>query len=286
MHKNFILIAFSALALLSCGKINKTEEEHRTEYAVSGFFQKGPFQQGTKVELQTYDAINNSGVMFDEFSTNIIDGSGRFDFGKLSLESNYVCVRSKGKFFNELKGELSDWEISLSAIVDLKKTPSISVNILTGLRDSKVSRLQSEGMKYEEAFQHAQEVVLSAFGLQKYKDKDFAQFNIADGSDYAAALIVASVALTMDSNKSIFDMRYTGIKNEILLDDSIGKGNRESLVANMRYIGGHHEEIENNILNYYKSLGQTITVKSLIPFLDLDGDGIAGNETNPEQYYL
>lgn len=287
MSKSFIIIAFSAIAIMSCGKANTgKEEEQRADYSVSGYFQKGPFLQGAKVTLHTYDVKNNTGIMFDEFTTNIVDNSGRFDFGKLSLESNYVYVSSKGKFFNELKGDTSDWEISLGAVVDLKKTPSFSVNLLTELRDSKVSRLQLEGAKYDDAFIHAQEIVLNAFGLQRFKDKDFVQFNIADGSDYAAALIVASVALTMDYQKSLFDTHYTGIKNEILMDDSIGKGNREDLVANMRYIGGHHEEIENNIVNYYKSLGQTITVKNLVPYLDLDGDGIAGNETNPEQYFL
>ncbi len=285
MQKSFIIIFLSSLAILSCGKTDLKEEESRAKYTVSGYFQKGPFQQGAKVTIQTYDVVNNTGIMFDEFSTNIVDDSGRFEFGELSLESNYVLVSSKSKFFNELKGSTSDWEISLSAVVDLRKSPSFCVNVLTGLRDSKISRLQSEGLKYDDAFQHAQEVVLNAFGLQRYKDKDFAQLNIADGSDYAAVLIVASIALTMDYQKSLFDMLFTGIKNEILMDDSIGKGNRETLVAHMRYIGGHHEEIENNIVSYYKSLGQTITVKNLIPFLDLDGDGIAGNETNPESFY-
>ena len=119
--KKYILIALSVLAV-ACEK-NSSDEPFKGTFKVSGTVEKGPFVQGSTINMQTLDdKLHPTGKTFME---NIKDDAGTFDFGSLEFDTPYAKITATGYFFNEVTGELSKVMINLNALVDLSDKSSV-----------------------------------------------------------------------------------------------------------------------------------------------------------------
>lgn len=97
---------------------------------LEGFVLKGPFIQGTEVTARELNAkLIPTGRTF----TGIVeDNTGRFQvLGQ--LESPFVELSANGFYFNEVTGQISNAQINLTALVDMRENSTVNVNVLTHL---------------------------------------------------------------------------------------------------------------------------------------------------------
>ena len=169
--KRYILIALAVLAV-ACEK-NPTDEPFKGTFKVSGTVEKGPFVQGSTINMQTMDEkLHATGKTFME---TIKDDAGSFDFGSQEFDTPYAKITATGYFFNEVTGALSQGMINLNALVDLSDKSSVNVNLLTHLKSQRIQKLIEDGKTFKEAASQAQEELMTAFGLQKFAGKDVYQ---------------------------------------------------------------------------------------------------------------
>jgi tetratricopeptide (TPR) repeat protein len=269
------LTLISFLFVASCS--DKEDEElitPKSSVEIKGKVEKGPFVKGSEVKLYELDnSLKQTGV---NYTTRIISDGGDFDFGELEVSSSYVLLTADGYYFNEVRGELSEGQLSLDALVDVSKQQDINVNILTHLKKERILTLIKEGKSFKDANRQAQQELLTCFALQEYADKDASTYSITAGTDEAAALIViSSIVLEDRSDAEVTEylMRLSEeFKNTGTFSDEVKAEIREKSMQLS------FESIEDHIIERYSELGKTIEVKDLSYYVDWDGDGIAGNE--------
>lgn len=94
---------------------------------VDGFAQKGPLLNGANLVLSELDEfLSPTGRTL---LTTIVDDSGAFRFRNVELVGPVAGVRVDGFFFNEVRGERSASQISLSAITDLTDRAAVNINL-------------------------------------------------------------------------------------------------------------------------------------------------------------
>ncbi len=275
--RKHIVLLLTILLVCSCSE-DKTENFTPTDYKVSGKVEKGPFISGSTITLQPLDGkLNPLGT---SFPATITDDEGNFDFGSLNLDSPYALLTTTGFFFNEVKGRLSDAQITLQAIVDLTNQSTVNVNILTHLKKDRLKTLVAGGKSYTEANQQAQTELLTNFALQKYANTDVSRFSITAGTDEAAALIVVSSVLIDNKSEAKLTESLAKISNEFKQNGTLSEETKNAYRTTAYEImrNSTKQRIMQNIIDRYIELEKTVTVKDLSYFVDWDGNGIAGDE--------
>ena len=150
--KKYTLIALAVLTIAACEK-NPTDEPFKGTFKVSGTVEKGPFVQGSTINMQTMDEkLHATGKTFME---TIKDDAGSFDFGPQEFDTPYAKITATGYFFNEVTGALSQGMINLNALVDLSDKSSVNVNLLTHLKSQRIQKLIEEGNSFKDAASQA-----------------------------------------------------------------------------------------------------------------------------------
>ena len=276
--KKYILIALSVLAV-ACEN-NPSDEPFKGTFKVSGTVEKGPFVQGSTINMQTLDdKLHPTGKTFME---NIKDDAGTFDFGSLEFDTPYAKITATGYFFNEVTGELSKGMINLNALVDLSDKSSVNVNLLTHLKSQRIQKLIDEGNTFKAAASQAQAELMGAFGLQKYAGKDVSQFSITSGTDEAAALIAVSAIIQVDRSEASMTEFISKLTNEFGANGYFSDATKQTIAGSVDKVRSQLDAISKNIIGRYESLGKTVSVKPLKYYFDWDGNGSAGDEIVPE----
>lgn len=276
--KKYILIALSVLAV-ACEK-NPSDEPFKGTFKVSGTVEKGPFVQGSTINMQTMDdKLHPTGKTFME---NIKDDAGTFDFGSLEFDTPYAKITATGYFFNEVTGELSKGMINLNALVDLSDKSSVNVNLLTHLKSQRIHKLIDEGNTFKASASQAQAELMGAFGLQKYAGKDVSQFSITSGTDEAAALIAVSAIIQVDRSEASMTEFISKLTNEFGANGYFSDATKQTIAGSVDKLRSQLDAISKNIIGRYESLGKTVSVKPLKYYFDWDGNGSAGDEIAPE----
>lgn len=276
--KKYILIALAVLAV-ACEK-NPTDEPFKGTFKVSGTVEKGPFVQGSTINMQTMDdKLHSTGKTFME---TIKDDAGTFDFGSQEFDTPYAKITATGYFFNEVTGGLSQGMINLNAMVDLSDKSSVNVNLLTHLKSQRIQKLIEEGNTFKAAASQAQAELMGAFGLQKYAGKDVSQFSITAGTDEAAALIAVSSIIQVDRSEAGMTEFISKLTNEFGSNGTFSDATKETIAKSVTKLQGKLNDIAEHIVGRYEKLGKAITVKPLKYFFDWDGNGVVGDEIAPE----
>lgn len=277
LFKAFIITCF-LIFFVSCSKEDGViDEEAKTlTFNVNGRVEKGPFVSGSQITLQPMD--KNMNPLGSTFSTNITDNSGSFSFGSKEFDAPYAQMTANGYFFNEITGELSKGTLSLRAIVNLSDASSVNVNILTHLKYQRIVNLIKSGKSFEVANKQAQEELLTAFGLQRFLNKDVSQYSITAGTDEAGALIAISSLLLMDRTEAQFTEYLSKLSEEFGNKGSFSEISNEKFHSDKIELAKGLTIIANNIKSRYNQLGMDVSVKDLSYYFDWNKDGIAGNE--------
>ena len=275
------LFAAIAFSLSSCSDDSGMGNDFEPKtYNVLGKVEKGPFVSGSTITIQPMDG--NLQVLGSLYSATIQDDLGNFSFGSKLFEAPYAELTANGYFFNEVEGELSSGTLNLRALVDLSDETTVNVNLLTHLKYQRIQKLIAEGVKFGEANKQAQKELFTAFGLQKYAEKDASTFSIAEGTDESAALIAISSLLLVNRSEAALTEYLAKLCREFGESGKFGNNTLQQISEDKKYLSNQLSSVRENIINRYESLGIDIEVKELNRFIDWDNDGIAGNETLQE----
>lgn len=266
----------------SCGEDQQTGEESLGShtYNVSGKVEKGPFVSGSTITIQPMDSKLQ--VRGDFYSSTIQDDMGNFSFGSKLFEAPYAELTANGYFFNEVEGNLSSGTLSLRALVDLSDETTVNVNVLTHLKYQRVQKLVGEGMSFKEANTQAQKELFTAFGLQRYEDKDASSFSITGGTDESAALIAISSLLMVGRSEAALTEYLAKLCKEFGENGSFTESTRKQMEKDRNVLAGQLSAVRNHVINRYEEIGLPVEVKELTYYFDWDNDGVAGNETLQE----
>lgn len=276
--KHYIyLSAAIAFSLSSCSDDNGMENDFEPKtYNVLGKVEKGPFVSGSTITIQPMDG--NLQVLGSLYSATIQDDLGNFSFGSKLFEAPYAELTANGYFFNEVEGELSSGTLNLRALVDLSDETTVNVNLLTHLKYQRIQKLIAKGLKFEEANRQAQKELFTAFGLQKYAEKDASTFSIAGGTDESAALIAVSSLLLVDRSEAALTEYLAKLCREFGEKGLFSENTIQQIKEDKETLYNKLSSIRNNITKRYENLGLNVEIKELERFIDWDNDGTAGNE--------
>lgn len=267
------------MPFIACEENNGIDFEPQT-YNVVGKVEKGPFVSGSEITIQPMSAkMQALGTMY---TSTIQDHLGNFTFGSKLFESPYAELTANGYFFNEVTGALSSGTLYLRAIVDLSKSETVNVNILTHIKHQRVLYLIAQGKTYVEANDQAQKELFKAFGLEKYAGKDASLYSIIEGSDESAALVAISSLVLVERTEAAVTEYLARLCREFGENGEFSTDTKAQIKEDREKLAEKLSDIRYNIRSRYNDLGIDVEVPPLAPFFDWDDDGIAGNETLKE----
>ena len=259
----------------SCSSDDSSSVEPQT-FDIRGKVEKGPFISGSEITIQPMNAKLQ--VLGNMFNTSITDDLGNFQLGSKEFTAPYAEFIANGYFFNEVSGELSNGTLSLRALVDLRNSATINVNILTHLKYARIKRLVTSGMSFDEANSQAQKELFEAFGLSAFGSKDASSFSITAGTDESAALIAISSLLLLDRTEAALTEYLAKLSEDFGRNGYFSDNLKSQINEDKVSLAEHLTQIKENIVERYDALGISVKVKELSHFFDWDNDGVAGNE--------
>jgi len=222
--KKFNLLILSIIAgisfcMYSCdnGSDNLESDESTiiNKAVFSGYVQKGPFYNGSSVLISELDnSLDQTGRIY---ITNVSDNLGSFEKKNIELISNYVLLKADGYFFNEVSGDMSNGQITLNTIIDVKDLDAANVNVLTHMECSRVEYLvQHEAFDFSEAKRQARKEVLAIFGFSLPEATTFESLNLTND----AILLAVSCILQGACPRILPSPNYTGEMAALMADIS------------------------------------------------------------------
>ena len=257
------------------GNDNIVTPNHQT-YDIRGKVEKGPFISGSEISIQPMN--DKLQVLGNMFNTSITDDLGNFQLGSKEFTAPFAEIIANGYFFNEVSGELSNGTLSLRALVDLSKSESINVNILTHLKYARIKNLVKAGKSFSDANSQAQKELFEAFGLGSLGDQDASSFSIIAGTDESAALIAISSLLLLNRTEAALTEYLARLSEDFGKNGCFSDNLKKQINEDKIELAEHLSDIADNIVERYESLGISVSVKELSHFFDWDNDGVAGNE--------
>ena len=250
------------------------------DYNVSGKVEKGPFVSGSTITIQPMSAkLHELGTVY---TSTIEDHTGRFTFGDKTFETPFAALTANGYFFNEVEGKLSTGTLNLKALVDLSDSETVNVNILTHLKYQRLLNLVASGESYASANKQAQKELFTAFGLQRYAEKEVSRFSIAEGTEESASLISVSSLLLVERSEAALTEYLAKLSKEFAQSGAFSDVTKAQIKKDRETLSRKLHTVRNNIISRYNELGISVEVMNLTQFFDWDDDGIAGNETLKE----
>ena len=237
--KKLILLCIPTL-FISCTQ-QVIENQTTIHKGLTGTIQKGPFISSTNVLIQELDS-NNFSPTGKSYSITTGD-----DFGSFSTQSNitsdYVEIIASGFYFDEVKGSISDAQLTLRALSNLKNDSNSNVNILTTLAKSRILYLiKNENKSFVKAKQIAESEVLNVFNISDI-DINFNKLDISRSGN-ANGILLAISAIMQGSNsvgelteflsKFVIDFEKDGTIDSPTIMDKIKSNEAQANIPKIR----------------------------------------------------
>ena len=211
---------------LVCGEVSMTvplkgaEKPDTVEQeSVVDFLGKGFFLKGTEVlllELSDGGTLKTTGVVQ---MAEVTRDSGFYKFAARDLVSQYANFRFRGFYRNPVSGHISDGQINLSGITDMRKRSEVNMNVLTHLEYERTYYLvtrESETVKH--AKRAAVREILNQFHIDTTGIDDAEDINIFGKSESGAKLLALTILLQGDRNEAEFVDLLTEISIDMAED--------------------------------------------------------------------
>jgi len=285
--KEILMFCVSALLVIACGDDDTKEGTDGNnsdskftpqELVVKGNVEKGPFISGSMITMQPLN--QKMKATGSSYTATITNDDGSFTFNPEKFEEPYARLSVNGYFYNEYKGKLSNGQITLQSVVDLKDKSSVNVNLLTHLKYQRVMNLIEDGKNFTTANKQAQEELLKCFSLQSLNTTDVSQFSIAAGTDESAALIVTSALLLGKRSEAEFTEYLAKLCADFAEDGEFNESHQKGIQEERLALYNKLDSISRNLVKRYQELGRQIEVKPLKNYVDWNNDGILGNESH------
>lgn len=233
IKSNYQIVAFILLVLVSgCTKdeelkdivdniivdeIEEVVEPLAIVRNLEGSVQKGPYVPGTGITIAVLDSmLNQTGKVY---FTEIISNDGIFKTEQITFESNFIEIRSDGYYFNEIKGETSESQLTLFALADVTDSSSVNVNLLTHLERPRMKYLiKEEGLSFNAAKKQAQKEVFALINAEpsgEYNSEELSLINSGDDNG-----ILLALSMIFQSNRTVGELTelLTGLSQDLVKD--------------------------------------------------------------------
>lgn len=254
--------------LILCHSCQEKELENRiTKSKISGYVQKGPFINGTSVQMfELSSSLDQTGNVFN---TQIINNKGSFEINNVELESQFVEFSANGYYFNEVTGKISSSPLTLYALSDLTDISTVNINILTHLERDRVKYLVGKGINFSEAKDSAQKEILHVFNFQTENMAESEVLDISVNEEENAILL--AISLILQGNRSAGELTelLANFNSDIREDGELTQTNiltslRNSTIAEFDSI----PKIRMNIEKRYNELGISATIPDFEKFIN------------------
>jgi hypothetical protein len=230
--KPVVPVAFlMAFVLFSCDEGNGPEETHPvSKESLSGLIQKGPFINGTSINVAELNA--NMAQTGKNFGTQTTDNRGSFELRQLELSSQFVELKADGFYYNEVSDTPSSARLILYALSDLTDKNTLNVNLLSHLEKDRIYHLVSEGASFSEAKRQAQQEILEIFSMQKPDIRESELLDITkEGDDHA---ILLAISLILQGHRSVAELSglLADINSDIREDGELNDASTGSALMN------------------------------------------------------
>jgi uncharacterized protein (TIGR02145 family) len=252
-----LLTVLSILFLFSaCQKIIDEKTTPIVKPKLSGHVQKGPFVNGTSIQMyELDDKLNQTGK---SFTTSITDNKGTFEIANINLSSQYVELYANGYYFNENTDSLSSGLLELDALSDITNLTSVNVNIMTHLEKSRVEYLVGKGLTFTAAKDSAQNEILAIFGFKPNSMDASEKLDISVNNDENAILLAISVILQGDRSVAQLTELLANISTDIQQD---GKLDNKTILSDLR-----NSALKLNITGIRGNLQNKYTTATIPPY--------------------
>lgn len=264
MKRNYLLLGLAILLVAAC----KKEEITNTtpiNTSVNGLVQKGPFVNGTAIDLfELNSSLSSTGKVF---SSQIVDNSGSFQFSSVALNNSIVSLRANGFYYNEVSGTTSTSPITLFALADLSNQTTLNINVLSHLEKSRVEYLISQGTSFNLAKRQAMQEVLNIFFFNKNDIANFENLNIAQSGDDNAILLAVSAIVQGYRTESELTELLANISSDLKNDGVLNDQALGTLLANDAGVLDL-SAIRTNLTNRYASLGIIASIPNFEKYIN------------------
>ena len=279
MKKIFVFLSLlSIIFLFSC---KKEKDEQITKSSLNGAVQKGPFLNGTAIDI--YELDNNLSATGKTFSSQLLDNSGLFQFSNLSLVSNYIQIKANGFYYDEVTGQNSNSTITLFAISDISNKSSLNINVLSNLEKSRIEYLISQGSSFSSAKSQAEQEILNIFSISKPDISEFETLNISQDGDNNAILLAISLIIQGFRTESELSDLLANISTDIRTDGVLNSSSLGSLLINDARLF-NLQQIRTNLENRYSNLGMSVTIPNFEKYINIFKDSTSYQPNNNIEY--
>jgi hypothetical protein len=262
----FILLILT-ICLFSCNKDNETGKI--TKATLNGAVQKGPFLNGTAIDI--YELDNSLTPTGKNYPSQIIDNSDTFELQNVSFLSPYVLLIANGYYFNEITNQNSTAQVTLNALSDITDKSTVNVNILSNLEKNRIEYLVSKGSSFSEAKIQAEGEVLAIFSVSKPDISDFEALDISKGGDNNAILLAISLIIQGFRTEAEMSDLMANISTDIRQDGKLDSETLGSMLVNDARLLDL-AKIRTSLESRYANLGMQVTIpdfeKYVKQFLD------------------
>ena len=233
--------------------VDNNEQEIAETIDIHGAAQKGQLVKGSQVTA--YALNNNLFSIGQSYPAAISDDLGSFQISA-TTGGKYLELRAEGYYFIENTGSISDSPIYLQSIIESKEK-NANINLLTTLTVSRIRYLVSNGARFAEAKNRAQNEIIKALTKGAYSSTTtvFDEMDISKDSDANAVLLALSCLLQEGRNTGealglISDIssnfEKTGTVSDELIEKLYSNSDRVDVLS-----------IINNLKEFYKRKGVT-----------------------------
>jgi hypothetical protein len=263
--KTSLLFLGLTVAFFSCTK-QKTDDKKDDNtnntspktYTVSGVVQKGPFINGTDVELnELSSAFIQTGK---SFKSTILDDKGTFKLKDITLESSYVLLSADGYYFDEVGGATSAGKLNLQCIADLSDSTTVNINIITHLqKDRMLYLIQEENKTFAQARLQSALELLNIFSIPMPSGMLASLGDISHSGEVNGIILAIAVTLQGSNNTADLISFLSSFSTDIREDGILNSPSLQSKLINAAKLI-NMAEVRTNIENKYSDLGVTSAV--------------------------
>jgi len=251
----FFVLAFLFVKCEKSDTITPDEKvEIKTSKGVEGNIQKGPFISGSSVIIQELDSSFIS--TGKSFNTTTKDDFGGFKIGSI-IESPFIEVITSGFYYDEVKGTISNANLSLRSLVKTTDTTLTNVNLLTTLAKERIEYLvQNQEGKFKVAKRVAQNEILNIFDIPTNDTINFNELDISLAGDENAILLATSIIIQGNLSvgevsemisKIILDLKEDGrLDNESILETLKNNASKLNLASVRTNLEKRYQELNYN----------------------------------------
>lgn len=258
MKTTSLIALISILFVLSFSACQKKDSpELITKEKITGFIQKGPFLNGTSISISELKTdLSQTGK---SFNSQIKDNQGTFELANVQLSSPYIELKADGFYFNEVTGETSKSQITLSALADVTNTSTLNVNVLSTLEKGRVENLVAGGLSFADAKKKALNEILAIFSLSKSDIQSSELLDInKSGDDNAILLAISSILQGFRSDAELSEL-LANLSADISTD---GKLDSEvlgtALISHAKFM--NPAKIRENLEKRYTEIGAILQI--------------------------